>query len=143
MRKTLLALVLVPVLSTFAFADSSFSFSIGFHPSYRHHRYSHRGHAVVRYYRPPVVVHQPRVVVVQRPVGHWEWRDVQVWVPGHSGRVWVPPRYETVFVAGHMTVQGTWIEGHHETRLAAQGYYRDEWRPGYYRTERRQVWVTY
>jgi len=64
-------------------------------------------------------------------------------VPGYQEKVWVPPRYEVVFVPAYHDPHGNWIEGHHERRLVAEGYYRDEWRPGYYRIERRKVWVPY
>ena len=69
-------------------------------------------------YRETVVVRQPMYcpppVIVEQPVvtGHYEWREQQVWMPGR----WV-------------TFEG------------CGGQLRQEWQPGYYRTERVQVWV--
>lgn len=137
MRKTLLAVALLSALSASAVADSFFSFTIGSRPA--HHPVRHR---VVTYHHPRIAVHRPGVHVVYRPAGHWEWREVRVWVPGYYEKVWVPPRYEVVFIAGYFD-HGVWINARHERRLVSDGHYRREWRPGHYRIERRKVWVSY
>lgn len=140
MKKTMPAAALVLALCAPAFADSYFSLHIGGFPFVHHGRHVR---TVVAYHHPPIVVQRPVVRVIHRPAGHWEWQDSRVWVPGYQEKVWVPPRYEVVFVPAYHDPHGNWIEGHHERRLVAEGYYRDEWRPGYYRIERRKVWVPY
>lgn len=138
MKRHWLTVALVSVLSASAAADTFFSFSIG--SGGRHCR---PGHAIVRYHHPRVVVRHPVVRVVHRPAGRWEWRETRVWVPGYYEKNWLPPRYEVVFVSGHFDAHGVWINSHQERRLVAEGHYRNEWHPGYYRVEHRKVWVPY
>lgn len=150
MKKTLIATVLVTILSVPAFAGDSFlSFSLGY-GGYHHGLgygigYTHTVHrpapVVVRHQPAVVVRHQPSVQVVYRSTGHWEWRERKIWVEGQFENVWVPPRYQEIYVPGHYDIAGNWIEGHHERRLLAEGYYRKEWKPGFCRVERTKVWV--
>lgn len=44
---------------------------------------------------------------------------------------WVPQSYtHNVWVRGHWSPDGTWIEGHYEARTVSTGYYQQVWMGG-------------
>lgn len=62
--------------------------------------------------------------------GHWEVREVKVWVPGHYEKVWVPPLYKDVVINGRLV------------RIKIRnGYWKVVWIKGHYRIEYIRVWV--
>jgi len=62
--------------------------------------------------------------------GHWEVREVKVWVPGHYEKVWVPPLYKDVIINGKLV------------RIKIRnGYWKVVWVKGHYRIEYVRVWV--
>ena len=135
MRKTILGTVLLVVLSTQAWAgDWNVRVSFGSPFPVVRHRVHHRPlHRI-----PP----RPRVIV-QKPRGHWVWRETRVWVPGYYENVWVPPEYRDVWISACANSHGHFIRGHWERRLVRPGYHKKVWHEGYYRTERNRVWVPY
>lgn len=62
--------------------------------------------------------------------GHWEVREVKVWVPGHYEKVWVPPLFKDVVINGKLV------------RIKIRnGYWKVVWVKGHYRIEYVRVWV--
>ena len=81
------------------------------------------------YYRGiPVAYPEP---IRQRWVpGHYAIIEEQVWFPGASRSVWIPPQYE-------------WREfrGRRERVLIQDGYYRYDTEPGHYELVQNKTWV--
>ena len=69
-------------------------------------------------------------VLPSAPVGHYEWRERRVFVPGFFETVWVEPVYDYRLV-GCVRARVCVRSGH------CQPVFRD----GFYRTERYRVWV--
>ena len=63
-----------------------------------------------------------------QPGGHYETRNVQVWVDG---------RWQQVYVAPVCTSRGRW--GRHQR--CTEGGYQNVWQEGHYETVQQQVWV--
>lgn len=62
--------------------------------------------------------------------GHYEWRDVQVWVPGYWHEEYVPPVYQWRIIDGQevlVMVQEGWV----------QRYYV----PGHYEIVAQSIWI--
>jgi hypothetical protein len=76
------------------------------------------------------VHYAPVAPVYFAPVGHYEYRERQVYVPGCFETVWIDPVFEN-------------RRYHYRTiRLCVRaGYYQRVWRDPYYRTEKYRVWV--
>ncbi|MCX7702625.1 MAG: hypothetical protein N2234_00765 [Planctomycetota bacterium] len=67
---------------------------------------------------------------VSAEAGHWETKEVRIWVPGHYEKVWVPDEYQDVFINGKLV------------RIKIRnGYWKVVWVPGHWRVEYVQVWV--
>lgn len=99
------------------------------------------GHGHGRWYPyPPGRSHRDRYRDDCR-CGHWETIEKRVWVPGYHERVWVPPVTRTIHHPGYRDRCGRYIPGRTEVRVIREGYYRNEWHEGYYKTERERVWV--
>ena len=62
--------------------------------------------------------------------GHWEVREVRIWVPGHYEKVWVPPVYKDVVINNRVV------------RIKIRnGYWRVVWVPGHWKSVKVTVWV--
>lgn len=133
--KALLAVVLVAGTAVPAFADG-FRFEI----------FTGRGKAV---YETGDRHHQPYRHRTVEPCncGYWKTIEKKVWVPGYYEKVWVPPRTETIRHGKHRGHKGRYGHpgkhgrGHQEVCVVREGYYRNVWHEGYYKTERERVWM--
>lgn len=55
------------------------------------------------------------------------------WVPGYWTHQWVPQvSTEYVYVPGHYTTEGEWVESHYLPRLTQTGQYQPVWVDGYW-----------
>jgi hypothetical protein len=115
---------------TEAAAQGFFGISLGGHDRGRHGRHGSFGVSVAfPICGAPAHVHGAHCR--QWIPGHFEERCEQVYVPGCTRQVWMPPVYETRY-----TPCGTPIQV-----LVRAGYHQTIQEPGRYETIRRRVWV--
>jgi hypothetical protein len=69
--------------------------------------------------------HRPSTVVIVAPSRCWQ--------PGYWTHQWVPQAYAySIWVAGHWSPDGRWIDGHYAPRVHHSGYYQPYWVEGYW-----------
>ena len=62
--------------------------------------------------------------------GHWEVKEVKIWVAGHYEKVWVPPVYKDVIINNRLV------------RIKLRnGFWRVVWVPGHWKVIKVKVWV--
>lgn len=94
-------------------------------------KHGKHGHVSVTLGSPPPVLRRVPAHRCTVEPGHYETLREQVWVAGHTEKVWVPARYET------------WIDscGRTHQRLVCPGRYELIQHAGHYEWRTRKVWV--
>ncbi|RKY14769.1 MAG: hypothetical protein DRP82_03270 [Planctomycetota bacterium] len=84
----------------------------------------------MRFVYPLLVVLLVVFVIGVAFAGHWEVKEVKVWIPGHYEKVWVPPVYKDVVINNRLV------------RIKLRnGYWRVVWIPGHWKVLKVWVWV--